>query len=104
VFVIGLTKFVNLQSPAAKAIDLLKGLAEHSGGRALFPNSPSDVPESLRAISHDLQAQFVIDYRASNKPATPEPGVQVKWMGRADAGDRKVTINHSVVTKLAAQP
>ena len=104
VFVIGLTKFVNLESPAAKAIDLLKGLAEHSGGRAIFPNSPSDVPDSLRAISHDLHAQFVIDYRAGNKPAPPEPKVQIKWVGHADASDRKVTINHSVVTKPATQP
>lgn len=53
VFVIGLTKFVELRSPAAKAIDLLNALAAHSGGLALFSNSPSDVPDSLRAISHD---------------------------------------------------
>ena len=38
VFAIGLTKLANLQSPAEKAIELLKGLADHSGGRALFRN------------------------------------------------------------------
>jgi Ca-activated chloride channel family protein len=104
IFVVGLTKFSSLESPAGKAINLLNGMAEQSGGRAFFPESSSDVPDSARAISHDLLAQFVIGYRAGNKSAAQEPKVQVKWVGQAEAGNRKFIVHQSVVTKPAAQP
>jgi Ca-activated chloride channel homolog len=104
VFVVGLTKFTRLESPASKAIALLNGMAEHSGGRAYFPESSSDLPDSARAISHDLLAQFVIGYRADNKPAKQEPKVQVKWSGQAETGNRKIIFRRSMVTKPSAQP
>jgi Ca-activated chloride channel family protein len=99
IFVLGLTKFSGLQSSAGKATDFLNGLAELSGGRVFFPESPSDLPEAAREVARELHAQFVAGYNGPAKPAGTERRIQAKWIGRADAGKRKVITRPSVTIK-----
>jgi Ca-activated chloride channel homolog len=88
VFVLGLTKFSGLQSSGKKAIALLEDMADQSGGRAFFPDSPSGLPNAAREIARNLHLQFVVGY-ASNK-SMGERRIQAKWIGRSDQGNRKV--------------
>ena len=96
IFVLALTKFSSLQSSQKRAVELLNDLAEQSGGRALFPETPSGLPTVAREIARDLHTQFTIGYDAGNKP-TAERHIQAKWLGRTDQGNRKV-ITRPVVT------
>src|ERR1044072_2830283 len=88
VFVLGLTKFSGLQSSGKKAIELLEDMADQSGRRAFFPDSPSGLPNAAREIARNLHLQFVVGYN-SNK-STGERRIQAKWIGRSDQGNRKV--------------
>ncbi|HEX5703472.1 MAG TPA: VWA domain-containing protein [Pyrinomonadaceae bacterium] len=92
IFVLGLTKFSGLQSSGSKAMSLLNGLAEQSGGRAFFPASAAGLPEAAREVARDLHTQFTVGYVASDKAAGLERRVQVKWVGQADPGKRKVIV------------
>jgi Ca-activated chloride channel family protein len=96
VFVLGLTKFSGLQSSEKKAIGLLEDMADQSGGRAFFPDSPSGLPNAAREIARNLHLQFAVGY-ASNK-STGERRIQAKWIGRSDQGNRKV------ITKPVVSP
>lgn len=49
-----------------KAEKLLKTLAEETGGRAFFPNDPSEIGDSTAQIVHDLRTQFRITYQSTN--------------------------------------
>ena len=49
-----------------RAEKLLKTLAEETGGRAFFPNDPSEIGDSAAQIVHDLRAQFRINYQSTN--------------------------------------
>ena len=92
IFVLGLTKFAGLQSSGSKAMSLLGGLAEQSGGRAFFPESASGLPEAAREVARELHTQFTVGYAADDKAAGLERRVQVKWVGQNDAGKRKVFV------------
>jgi Ca-activated chloride channel family protein len=87
VFVLALTKFSSMQSSPKKATELLNDLADQSGGRAFFPDSPSGLPNAAREIARNLHKQFVVGY-ASNRSG--ERRIQAKWIGRSDQGNRKV--------------
>ena len=98
VFVIGLTKFSALQSSASKATNLLNEMAGQTGGRALFPDSPSDLPDVATKIARDLHTQYVISYSPTNRTAGAESKVQVGWIG-AEQGKRKVIVRPTVWNK-----
>lgn len=98
VFVIGLTKFSGLQSSGGKATDLLNAMAEQTGGRALFPDSDSGLPDVATQIARDLHAGFLIGYSGANRPAGAEHRVQVKWIGQEQT-KRKVIARPSTWNK-----
>jgi hypothetical protein len=92
IFVLGLTKFSGLQSSGSKAMSLLSGLSEQSGGRAFFPESASGLPDAAREVARELHTQFTVGYVADDKGAAIERRVQVKWVGQNDAGKRRVIV------------
>lgn len=92
IFVLGLTKFSGLQSSGSKAMSLLSGLSEQSGGHAFFPVSASGLPEAAREVARELHTQFTVGYVADDKAAGLERRVQVKWVGQNEAGKRKVIV------------
>jgi Ca-activated chloride channel family protein len=97
VFVIGLTKFSSLRSSGGKATDLLNGMAEQTGGRAMFPDSDSGLPDVATQIARDIHRQYLIGY-AANRSAGAEHRVQVKWIGQ-EQGKRKVIARPSIWNK-----
>jgi Ca-activated chloride channel homolog len=99
IFVLGLTKFSGLQSSGSRAMSLLNGLAEQSGGRAFFPASASGLPEVAREVARELHMQFTLGYAVDDKNPTGERSVQVRWVGQNDAEKRKV-----IVRPLVAGP
>ena len=66
------------KSPRGRAEDLLKTLAEESGGRVFFPHKPSHVSDAATQISQDLRSQFRITYQSQNSSTTGFRQVQVK--------------------------
>ncbi len=46
--------------------NVLKRLAEQTGGHAYFPFEASDLAEDFRAIGRDLRTQFLLSYTSSN--------------------------------------
>ena len=92
IFVLGLTKFSGLQSSGSKAMSLLSGLSEQSGGRAFFPESAPGLPEAAREVARELHMQFTVGYAVDDKNPAVERRVQVKWAGQNDAGKRKVIV------------
>jgi Ca-activated chloride channel family protein len=99
VFVLGLTKFSGLQTSAGKAMDFLNGLAEQSGGRAFLPDLPSGLPDAAREIARHFHTQYAIGYTANSKSLGAERRVQVKWVGRADQGKRRVIARPTVIIR-----
>lgn len=97
IFVLGLTKFSGLQSSGSKAIALLNGLAEQTGGRAFFPESAANLPDAAREVARELHTQFTVGYPANDKSPAGERRIQVKWIGQNEAGKRKV-IARPVIT------
>lgn len=87
VFVLALTKFAGLQSSGKRATELLEDMAEQSGGRAFFPDSPSGLPNAAREVARNLHLQFVVGYQSTR---AGERRIQAKWIGRSDQGNRKV--------------
>lgn len=98
VFVIGLTKFSGLQSSGNKAINLLNGMAEQTGGRALFPDSSSGLPDVATHIAHDIHAEYIIGYSAANRSVGAEHKVQVKWIGQ-EQGKQTVIVRPTIWNK-----
>jgi VWFA-related protein len=98
VFVIGLTKFSGLQSSEGKATNLLNGMAEQTGGRALFPDSESGLPDVASQIARDIHMQYMIGYDAANRSAGSEHKLQVKWIGQ-EQGKRKVIVRPGIWNK-----
>ena len=92
IFVLGLTKFSGLQSSGSKAMSLLSGLSEQSGGRAFFPESASRLPEAAREVARELHSQFTLGYSIDDTNPGIERKVQVKWVGN-DAGKRKIVVS-----------
>lgn len=62
IFVIGLTNQIEEKRARDKARDLLKFLAEETGGRAFFPNSVSELRGIAEEITRDLRTQYLIGY------------------------------------------
>jgi len=92
IFVLGLTKFSGLQSSGSKAMSLLSGLSELSGGRAFFPESASGLPDAARELARELHTQFTVGYAVDDKNPAVERRIQLKWVGQSDAGKRKVIV------------
>lgn len=97
VFVLGLTKFSALQSSAGKATDLLNGIAERSGGLALFPEHAGALPDAAKEIARALHTQYTIGY--ASKTPRAERTVQVKWLRQNDLAKRKVLTKPTVKVK-----
>ena len=51
---------------APKPDNILKRLAEDTGGRAFFPFKAEDLSESFQDISAELRNQYSLAYRSSN--------------------------------------
>lgn len=72
IYVIGFTSELNNEggfiskSPRAKAEGLLKRMAEETGGKAYFPNSPAELNVIARDIASELRTQYLISYMPSN--------------------------------------
>ena len=78
IFVIGLTSQIEEKRAREKAIDLLKFLAQETGGRAFFPNSVSELRGIAEEITRDLRTQYLIGYTPTGKnPANTFHKVQV---------------------------
>jgi Ca-activated chloride channel family protein len=66
IYVIGLTRQVEGKRERDKATDLLKFLAQETGGRAFFPNSVSELRGIAEEITRDLRTQYLIGYIPAN--------------------------------------
>lgn len=55
------------KSPRAKAMNLLKRLAEETGGKAYFPNSLSELNTIARDIATELRTQYLISYSPNHE-------------------------------------
>lgn len=62
IFVIGLTKQLEDTKSRDRAVDLLKFLAQETGGRAFFPNSTSELRGIAEEITRDLRTQYLVGY------------------------------------------
>jgi Ca-activated chloride channel family protein len=62
IFVIGLTKQIQEKRARDKATDLLKFLAQETGGRAFFPGSVAELQGIAEEITRDLRTQYLIGY------------------------------------------
>lgn len=51
------------KSPRDKAMNLLKRLAEETGGKSYFPNSLSELNDIARDIASELRTQYLITYK-----------------------------------------
>lgn len=55
------------KSPRDKAVNLLKRLAEETGGKAYFPNSLEELNAIARDIASELRTQYLVSYSPSNE-------------------------------------
>jgi Ca-activated chloride channel family protein len=78
IFVIGLVNQLEDDRSRRKATDLLKFLAQETGGRAFFPKSSSELRGIAEEITRDLRTQYLIGYiPASGKASNAFRKVQV---------------------------
>lgn len=74
VFIVGITGELDKgasmirASPREKAEQLLKTIAEESGGRVFFARDAKETAEALEQITHDLHSQYLISYERPLKP------------------------------------
>lgn len=66
IFAIGLVKQIEDRKSRDKATDLLKFLAQETGGRAFFPNSTSELRGIAEEITRDLRTQYLVGYIPAN--------------------------------------
>jgi Ca-activated chloride channel family protein len=69
IFAIGLVKQIEDGKSRDKAKDLLKFLAQETGGRAFFPNSTSELVGIAQQITRDLRTQYLVGYIPANAKA-----------------------------------
>src|SRR6185295_10779954 len=87
VFVLGLVVDLDEQggfirtSPRQKAEQLLKSVAEESGGRVFFPKDKKEMVDAAAQIILDLRAQFRIKYQSTNAAKNGFRQVVVKFAG-----------------------
>ncbi|MDQ3820972.1 MAG: VWA domain-containing protein [Acidobacteriota bacterium] len=74
IFVIGLVKDTT-ERERKKAVDLLNFLAQETGGRAYYPNSPQELRGISQAITREIRTQYLIGY-------SPKGGVQYNTFHR----------------------
>src|SRR4029453_992068 len=55
------------KSPREKAVNLINRLASETGGRAFFPDSISELPQTASEIFRHVRPQYVISYNPTNK-------------------------------------
>jgi Ca-activated chloride channel family protein len=55
-------------SARAEAEELLKKMAEESGGRVFFPNKQQELAEAANQIVHDLHSQYVVGFETVMAP------------------------------------
>jgi Ca-activated chloride channel homolog len=60
------TDGVFMESSSRKAKNLMKKIAEESGGQAFFPNSIDEVVQIADKIGHELRSQYTIGYYPNN--------------------------------------
>jgi Ca-activated chloride channel family protein len=78
IFVIGLVNQLEDDRARRKATDLLKFLAQETGGRVFFPRSSSELRGVAEEITRDLRTQYLIGYMpASGKASNAFHKVQV---------------------------
>ncbi len=70
IFAIGLLKQIEDKKSRDKATDLLKFLAQETGGRAFFPNSTSELVGIAQQITRDLRTQYLVGYIPANGKAS----------------------------------
>lgn len=71
--------------PRGRAVNLLKRLAEESGGRALFPSTPAELLNTANQVSRYLHTQYVVGYRPPPKQRNnPFRRVRVKLVDTAN--------------------
>lgn len=72
VFIIGIvtkletSSLTGAASPREKAENLLRTIAEESGGRLFLPKNVNELAKATSEIIHDLHSQFVIGYQPVN--------------------------------------
>lgn len=89
IFAIGLVKQIEEKKSRDKATDLLKFLAQETGGRAFFPNSTSELRGIAEEITRDLRTQYLVGYiPANNKASNTLHKVQVKVAESQGKGKR----------------
>ncbi len=66
IFAIGLVKQIETGKARDKATELLKFLAQETGGRAFFPNSASELRGIAEQITRDLRTQYLVGYIPTN--------------------------------------
>jgi Ca-activated chloride channel homolog len=70
IFAIGLVKQIEDKRSREKATDLLKFLAQETGGRAFFPNSTSELRGIAEEITRDLRTQYLVGYIPAKSSAS----------------------------------
>lgn len=89
IFAIGLVKQIEDKKSREKATDLLKFLAQETGGRAFFPNSTSELRGIAEEITRDLRTQYLVGYIPANGNASNTlHKVQVKVIEAQGKGKR----------------
>ena len=74
--------------PRGRAVDFLKRLADETGGRALFPNTPTELLKAADQVSRYLRTQYVVGYRpAPKKRKDAFRRVRVKLIDTANRED-----------------
>jgi Ca-activated chloride channel family protein len=69
IFSIGLVKQIEEKKSREKAIELLKFMAQETGGRAFFPNSTAELRGIAEEITRDLRTQYLVGYVPANSKA-----------------------------------
>ncbi|MGI8495374.1 MAG: VWA domain-containing protein [Pyrinomonadaceae bacterium] len=106
------------KSPRDKAVNLLKRLAEETGGKSYFPNSVSELNGIANDIAAELRTQYLVSYSPSkdesrqqgafhnikvvvNDGAGNQKRIAITRTGRTDTPDAS---NKSAIPKLQGRP
>nr|ABV27267.1 von Willebrand factor type A [Chloracidobacterium thermophilum] len=76
------------RSTRKRAVQLIKDIANETGGRAFFPKSVDELPEIVRTINADLRTQYSIGFTPSQTSGGGFRRVTV----RAEDGKRKLVV------------
>jgi VWFA-related protein len=70
---------------AGKAAGVLRALARVTGGKAYFPQYPSQIAEICREIALDLRHQYTLGYHPTNSAVGSYHAIRVTAKGMGDA-------------------